>query len=161
MKNRFIEIRKKSEDLCRPLLIEDYSLQPSEFVSPPKWHLAHTNWFWEEFILKKYLMGYPVYNPDFSYLFNSYYNTIGERVLRPDRGSMTRPSVEEVYKYRKHVNSAMGTLLSIKFDEKLLELVEIGINHEQQHQELFIYDIKYILGNQPTFPVYGNSYGFI
>ena len=161
MKNRFIEIRKKSEDLCRPLLIEDYSLQPSEFVSPPKWHLAHTNWFWEEFILKKYLKGYTVYNPDFSYLFNSYYNTIGERVLRPDRGSMTRPSVEEVYKYRKHVNSAMGTLLSIKFDEKLLELVEIGINHEQQHQELFIYDIKYILGNQPTFPVYGNSYGFI
>ena len=161
MKNRFIEIRKKSEDLCKPLLIEDYSLQPSEFVSPPKWHLAHTNWFWEEFILTKYLKGYTVYNPDFSYLFNSYYNTIGKRVLRPNRGLMTRPSVEEVYKYRKYVNDAMETLLSVNFDEKLLDLVEIGINHEQQHQELFIYDIKNIFGNQPTFPVYGNSHGLI
>ncbi|MBE0393661.1 ergothioneine biosynthesis protein EgtB [Flavobacterium sp. PL002] len=158
MINRFLKVRKNSEQLCKPLITEDYSVQASEFVSPPKWHLAHATWFWEEFVLTKYAVGYKVYNEDFSFLFNSYYNNVGIRVLRPSRGLMTRPSVEEVYKYREYVTEAMEAFLATNPNEQILAIIEIGLNHEEQHQELLVYDIKYILGNQPTFPVYENSY---
>lgn len=158
---RFIKCRKKSELLCKPLITEDYSVQPVAFVSPPKWHLAHITWFWEEFLLTKHKPGYNIYNKDFSYLFNSYYNNAGSRVLRPDRGLMTRPGVEEVYKYRKYVTNAMVDLLQSNPSKEILDLLEIGINHEEQHQELLAYDIKYILGHQPGFPVYGNGFGLI
>lgn len=158
MIDRFLKVRQNSEQLCKPLITEDYSVQASEFVSPPKWHLAHTTWFWEEFVLTKYAVDYSVYNEDFSFLFNSYYNNVGKRVLRPSRGLMTRPSVEEVFKYRKYVTEAMVAFLATKPNEQILAIIEIGLNHEEQHQELLVYDIKYILGNQPTFPVYGNSY---
>ena len=144
--------------MCNPLLIEDYSVQPIDFVSPPKWHLAHTTWFWEEFILTKFVPDYKVYDENFSYLFNSYYNNVGKKILRPTRGLMTRPSVDEVYKYREYVTNAMEKFLSLPIERKVLDLIEIGINHEEQHQELFVYDIKYILGNQPTFPVYGKFF---
>ena len=154
MVDRFIKVRKNSEALCKPLIIEDYSVQPCEFVSPPKWHLAHTTWFWEEFLLTKYLKDYKVYHKDFPFLFNSYYNNAGKRILRPNRGLMTRPSVEEVYQYRKHITDAMLLLFETNPSRDILDIVEIGINHEEQHQELLIYDIKYILGNQPTFPTY-------
>lgn len=155
--NRFVQTRRYSEELTRPLLIEDYSVQPSEFASPPKWHLAHVTWFWEEFILTKYTKGYKVYDEDFSFLFNSYYNNAGKRVLRPVRGLMTRPSVQEIYQYRKYVTDAMVHFLATKPNEEILNLIRVGINHEEQHQELFVYDIKYILGNQPTFPLYGGN----
>ena len=158
MLNRFLKVRENFEALCKPLLIEDYSVQPSEFVSPPKWHLAHVTWFWEEFILSKFVESYQVYKEDFSYLFNSYYNNVGKRALRPTRGLMTRPSVEDVYGYRKHVTEAISKLIQSKPSKEVLDLIEIGINHEQQHQELFIYDIKYILGNQSGFPVYGKGF---
>ncbi|NRS88858.1 ergothioneine biosynthesis protein EgtB [Flavobacterium sp. 7E] len=158
MINRFLKVRKNSEQLCIPLITEDYSVQASEFVSPPKWHLAHATWFWEEFVLTKYAVGYKVYNEDFSFLFNSYYNNVGKRVLRPSRGLMTRPAVDEVYKYRKYVTEAMVAFLATNPNEQILAIIEIGLNHEEQHQELLVYDIKYILGNQPTFPVYENSY---
>jgi ergothioneine biosynthesis protein EgtB len=158
MIDRFLKIRENSEQLCKPLITEDYSVQASEFVSPPKWHLAHTTWFWEEFVLTKYATAYTVYDEDFSFLFNSYYNNVGTRVLRPSRGLMTRPSVNEVYKYRKHVTDAMVAFLNTNPNEEILAIIEIGINHEEQHQELLVYDIKYILGNQPTFPVYENSF---
>lgn len=158
MINRFLEVRNQSEILCEPLLIEDYSVQASEFVSPPKWHLAHVTWFWEEFVLTKFDPNYTPYNEEFSFLFNSYYNNVGKRVLRPVRGLMTRPSVEEVYAYRKYVTEAMVNLLNTKLDKEVLDIIEIGINHEQQHQELFVYDIKYIFGNQPTFPTYGTGF---
>jgi ergothioneine biosynthesis protein EgtB len=127
-------------------------------VSPPKWHLAHITWFWEQFVLAVYKKGYTVYNDDFSYLFNSYYNNVGKRVLRPARGLMTRPSVAEVFAYRTYVDVQMNELLNQSLTDEALNVIEIGINHEEQHQELFVYDVKYILGHQPTFPVYGSGF---
>lgn len=158
MKNRFLKIRKESEEICSPLIIEDYSVQPNEFVSPPKWHLAHSTWFWEEFVLTKFDPDYVIYNPDFSFLFNSYYNNVGQRVQRSNRGLMTRPSVDEVYLYRKYVTAAMVRFLDKEWTKEILDIIEIGMNHEEQHQELLVYDIKYILGNQAVFPVYGNYF---
>ncbi|MEC5166701.1 ergothioneine biosynthesis protein EgtB [Flavobacterium sp. PL11] len=158
MIDRFLRIRENSEQLCKPLFIEDFSLQASEFASPPKWHLAHTSWFWEEFVLTKYAHNYTLYNEDFHFLFNSYYNNVGKRVLRPSRGLMSRPTVAAVYNYRKYVTNAVVTFLNTNPSEDILAVIEIGINHEEQHQELLIYDIKYILGNQPTFPVYQDSF---
>ena len=154
MIGRFLKLRENSEKLCNSLLNEDYSVQAREFTSPPKWHLAHTTWFWEEFILTKYATNYSVYNDDFSFLFNSYYNNVGKRVLRPSRGLMTRPSVVEVYNYRKYVTDAMVAFFKTNPDQEILAIVGIGINHEEQHQELLSCDIKYILGNQPTVPLY-------
>jgi hypothetical protein len=143
--NKFKEVRLKTESICKPLQTEDYSIQPVIDVSPPKWHLAHSTWFFEQFVLKEFLKDYKVFNEDFAYLFNSYYNNSGERVLRPNRGLMTRPTVKEVYAYRDYVTQNIIDLLNKNQAEELLELVEIGINHEQQHQELLAYDIKYIL----------------
>jgi ergothioneine biosynthesis protein EgtB len=158
MIDRFLRIRQISEQLCKPLLIEDYSLQASEFVSPPKWHLAHTTWFWEEFVLTKYAENYVLYDEDFHFLFNSYYNNVGKRILRPARGLMSRPSVAAVYNYRKYVTNAMVAFLNTNPKKEILAIIELGINHEEQHQELLVYDIKYILGNQTTFPVYQDSF---
>lgn len=152
--NHFIRTRKETEARCKELEIEDYSVQPIIDVSPPKWHLAHSTWFFEQFVLVPTLPNYEVYDPNFAYLFNSYYNSVGERVLRPDRGLMTRPTVKEVYNYRRHVTDAMIAFLKEKRMQDILDVVVLGINHEEQHQELLIYDIKYILGHQPFFPKY-------
>ena len=105
--DRFLSVRKHTEAICSQLNNEDYSVQPAIFVSPPKWHLAHSTWFFEQFVLTQYHKGYKVYNDDFAFLFNSYYNNVGKRVLRPNRGLMTRPSVEKVYSYRAFVNEKM------------------------------------------------------
>jgi len=148
----FKSTRTATEELCEPLKTEDYSVQPFVDVSPPKWHLAHSTWFFEQFILAKYRQNYKVFDDDFSFLFNSYYNNVGERVLRPNRGNMTRPAVSEVYEYRTYVTTALIELLESNSSSEIEELVRLGINHEQQHQELLAYDIKYILGHQPTFP---------
>jgi len=150
----FIAVRAQTEALCAPLEIEDYSVQPIVDVSPPKWHLAHITWFFEEFLLRKFDSNYQDFHDDFAYLFNSYYNNAGDRVIRPNRGLMTRPTVSEVYAYRKYVTQSVLDLLERTEDESILDLLEIGINHEQQHQELLAYDIKYILGHQPLFPTY-------
>ncbi|MBO6605751.1 ergothioneine biosynthesis protein EgtB [Psychroserpens sp.] len=149
----YLNTRQRFVEICRPLKIEDYSVQPEVFVSPPKWHLAHTTWFFEQFVLVSHKENYKVFDKDFAYLFNSYYNNAGDRVLRPNRGLMTRPSVEEVYHYRDHVDREMIEFLESKPDTKIQNIVQLGIQHEQQHQELFYYDIKYILGHQPTFPL--------
>ena len=149
--------RQHSEEICMPLEIEDYSVQPIIDVSPPKWHLAHSTWFFEQFVLVPHLEGFKVYSDDFAYLFNSYYNNAGERVMRPNRGLMTRPSVQQVYEYRAYVTEHLVKLFDHSLSGEVLFLVEVGINHEQQHQELLAYDIKYILGHQPTFPVYDSS----
>ena len=154
----FQEVRLQTEAICKPLQTEDYSVQPIVDVSPPKWHLAHSTWFFEQFILSKFKDNYSVFDADFAYLFNSYYNNAGERVLRPNRGLMTRPTVKEVYAYRNYVTQNVIALLNENTSEALLELVEIGIHHEQQHQELLAYDIKYILGYQPTFPKYEDAF---
>ena len=155
---KFKEVRLHTEHICNPLKTEDYSVQPSIDVSPPKWHLAHSTWFFEQFVLVPHKKEYHVFDADFAYLFNSYYNNAGERVLRPNRGLMTRPTVSEVYIYRQHVTDNMLAFLQSDIDQNILDLVIIGINHEQQHQELLAYDIKYILGHQPTFPSYKNEF---
>ncbi|RIV34260.1 ergothioneine biosynthesis protein EgtB [Flagellimonas lutimaris] len=155
---QFLKTRLETETICSPLQTEDYLVQPITDVSPPKWHLAHTTWFFEQFILVKYDENYEVFHPDFAYLFNSYYNNMGERTIRQDRGLMTRPGVSEIYEYRKYVTAAIKKVLENKPGAEVLHLVEIGVNHEQQHQELLAYDIKYILGTQPTFPDIGKYF---
>ncbi|WP_417195193.1 ergothioneine biosynthesis protein EgtB [Bizionia sp.] len=157
LKEQFQYTRSRFLEICKPLKIEDYSVQPDVFVSPPKWHLAHSTWFFEQFVLCKFVENYQVFDEDFAYLFNSYYNNAGKRVLRPNRGLMTRPSVKDVYKYRDYVDLKMLAFLNDNPSQKALDIVELGINHEQQHQELFYYDITYILGNQPTFPTIKNK----
>ena len=150
----FYNIRQQTVAICEPLLTEDYVVQPIVDVSPPKWHLAHTTWFFEELILKKHYPHYKEFDKDYGYLFNSYYDSIGQRVLRFDRGNMTRPGIKEIQEYRRYVDVFMSELLSKTEDEKVLVLTELGLNHEQQHQELLVMDIKYILGTNPLYPEY-------
>lgn len=155
---KYHNVRNHSKDICKPLMTEDYVVQPVVFVSPPKWHLGHTTWFFETMLLKEYLDGYEVFHPDYNYVFNSYYETVGARVVRTDRGNLSRPSVEDVYRYRKHVDEAMEQLLEKGLSDRAEAVIEIGLNHEQQHQELLLTDIKYILGNNPLFPHYLKSF---
>ncbi|MEX0290697.1 MAG: ergothioneine biosynthesis protein EgtB [Flavobacteriaceae bacterium] len=150
----FLETRKHTEEICSPLETEDYVVQPIVDVSPPKWHLGHTTWFFEEFILKSFVKEYRVFDPDFSFVFNSYYETVGKRVIRSDRGNLSRPSVQKVYEYRAFVTEQIKTLVEQGGTETLNSLLEIGIHHEKQHQELLLTDIKYILGNNPLLPKY-------
>lgn len=154
--DQYTNVRKQTEFICQTLQTEDFVPQPVNIVSPPKWHLAHTTWFFEQFVLKEHLPDYKVFDDDFSFLFNSYYNTVGKRVFRADRGNITRPGVQEVFEYRAYVDMHMQILLQLK-SEELKELLELGLNHEQQHQELLLTDIKYILGNNPIFPVYNQD----
>lgn len=155
---QYKNIRTHSEEICRPLEIEDYVVQPIVDVSPPKWHLGHTTWFFETFILMPNFDGYKEYNSQYNFVFNSYYETVGARVVRTDRGNLSRPSVADVYRYRAYVDQQMEKFLQEgNLDEKLLSLLELGLNHEQQHQELLYYDIKYILGHNPLFPPYSNK----
>ncbi|MGN6249348.1 MAG: ergothioneine biosynthesis protein EgtB [Ginsengibacter sp.] len=157
LRSRYSEIRKYTEDICEPLKTEDYVVQPVVDVSPPKWHIGHVTWFFETFILKPNYKNYKEFNPNFNYVFNSYYENAGVRVIRTDRGNLSRPTVEEIYVYRRHVDEAMNKFLNQKLSKELQELVVIGFNHEQQHQELLLTDIKYILGNNPLFPAYQNK----
>ena len=109
---KYLSIRKHSEQLCEPLQTEDYVVQPVADVSPPKWHLGHTTWFFETFILKPFSRNYQVYNEDYNFVFNSYYETVGNRVIRTDRGNLSRPSVNDIYQYRNYVDEAMVKFLS-------------------------------------------------
>lgn len=153
----YLQIRKYSEQICEPLQTEDYVVQPVVDVSPPKWHLGHTTWFFETFILKPFSVNYQVYNDDYNFVFNSYYETVGNRVIRTDRGNLSRPSVNEIYQYRAYVDEAMTKFLAAPLKDEVKELLILGFNHEQQHQELLLTDIKYILGNNPLFPVYSKG----
>jgi ergothioneine biosynthesis protein EgtB len=154
----FLITRSDTEEICAPLQIEDYVIQPIVDVSPPKWHLGHTTWFFEEFILSKYVDGFKRFHPEYAYVFNSYYESIGKRVIRTDRGNLSRPTVSEVYEYRDYVTLHLQNFLEENDDPKIRELVEIGIHHEKQHQELLITDIKFILGNNPLFPKYSDTF---
>ena len=158
--DHYQSVRNHTKSLCKPLEIEDYTPQSADFASPPKWHLAHTTWFFEEMILKQFFKDYKVFNDEFSFLFNSYYNTVGKRIPRHERGLITRPSVTTVYQYRDYVDEHIEKLLNaIPIDEGVSKLVILGINHEQQHQELLITDIKYTLSRNPTNPkLYEKSY---
>jgi ergothioneine biosynthesis protein EgtB len=154
---RFTKVRRKSMDLCAPLETEDYVVQPISDVSPPKWHLGHTTWFFEELILKKFVNGYMRYDESFPLLFNSYYKSAGEHWLQSERGNLSRPTVRQVTEYRHHVDGVMTELLKMgDFSTELLHLLEVGLNHEEQHQELLLMDIKYILGCNPAKPAYGD-----
>ena len=158
---KYIEVRTQTERLCAPLHKEDYIPQAVNYASPPKWHLAHTAWFFEDMILKDYLPGYAVYDARFSKLFNSYYQSIGVPAARSDRGIITRPTVEEVYTYRKHVDDHMKVLLNSDISENVKEFVILGLNHEQQHQELLITDLKYVFGLNTTWPVYDKNCNYL
>jgi ergothioneine biosynthesis protein EgtB len=154
LSDRYRRIRGLSEALCAPLAVEDYVVQTMADISPPKWNLAHTSWFFETFLLKPSLPGYREFHPLYNYLFNSYYEAVGERHPRAERGMLSRPAVTEVLDYRRHVDEAMGLLLERPDAASLRPLVELGLHHEQQHQELLVTDFKHILARNPLRPVY-------
>ncbi|MFV8226195.1 ergothioneine biosynthesis protein EgtB [Christiangramia aquimixticola] len=157
--NLFRETREKSEEICSFLETEDYVVQPIENVSPPKWHLGHTTWFFEEFVLKKYAEGHQLYDKNTAYVFNSYYESVGEKVIRTNRGNLSRPTVSWIYDFRKYVTKQVLNLLeNNSLSDEALSVIEIGCHHEKQHQELLYTDIKYILGNNPLFPVYNDQF---
>jgi ergothioneine biosynthesis protein EgtB len=155
---RYRQIRSFTEQLCRPLAIEDYVVQSMPDASPTKWHLAHTSWFFETFVLIPFYPGYSEFDPRYRYLFNSYYVSVGDRHCRPKRGLLSRPTVEEVYGYREHVDRHILKLkdrLSGGADlNHLAALLEIGLHHEQQHQELILTDIKHAFAINPLRPCY-------
>ena len=154
---RFAAVRAQTERLTEPLATEDYVVQAMEDVSPTKWHLAHTTWFWETFVLGEYAEGYALHDERYPFLFNSYYVQAGERHCRAQRGYLSRPTVEEVFAYRHAVTAAMEAFLA-DFDERqrpdIADVIEIGLHHEQQHQELMVTDIKYVFSVNPLRPVY-------
>lgn len=152
---RFISVRLQTEQLASPLSEADAQLQSMPDASPAKWHLAHTTWFFETFILCEYDKHYKRFNESYNYLFNSYYNGIGDQYPRHQRGLISRPSLKEVLDYRRVITSRLLELAEYHNDnQQFLELVELGIQHEQQHQELLLTDIKHALFQNPTFPVY-------
>jgi ergothioneine biosynthesis protein EgtB len=158
LKDLYKKVRQESLDMVKPLEREDYIPQAAMFASPPKWNLGHTSWFFEEIILSKYKKDYRPFHPKYSYLFNSYYNTVGERVLRHDRGNLSRPTVDEVFNYRKYVDKYMHDLLSDEnLNKEVTDLVVLGINHEQQHRELFFTDLKYTFSVNPLYPAYSEK----
>jgi ergothioneine biosynthesis protein EgtB len=145
---RYRRVRDHTEDLVRSLTSEDQCIQSMPDASPAKWHRAHTTWFFEQFVLLPFLPGYQVFDPTFSFLFNSYYEAVGARHPRPSRGLLTRPSAEQVTEYRKHVDAAMRTGLP----PVAQEVVELGLHHEQQHQELLLTDILHAFSCNPLYP---------
>lgn len=158
LRDYFKRVRRTTEALCAPLQTEDYVVQPIEDVSPPKWHLAHTTWFFETMFLERLKTGYRSYHPQYAFLFNSYYQSLGERWNRPQRGVLSRPTVAEVYKYRAAVDESMLAFIDEIPEaewEAISGLIVLAINHEQQHQELLVADMKYILGANPLHPAYG------
>lgn len=161
LQEQYQSVRQKTEQLCAPLKTEDFIPQPAEFVSPTKWHIAHTTWFFEEMILKSHKKGYKEFHPDFCFLFNSYYNTVGNRTIRSERGDITRPGVETVRAYRQHVDEHMTLLIEEELSKEIDDLIVLGLNHEQQHQELLITDLKYTIGLNPTFPVYKQGFNLL
>jgi ergothioneine biosynthesis protein EgtB len=148
---RYRSIRSVSEALAEPLTAEDCAIQSMPDASPVKWHLGHTSWFFETFVLRPHLAGYAPFDPAFGFLFNSYYNAIGDRHPRPQRGLLSRPSLEAVRAYRAHVDAGMAALLG---RDAPFALIELGLNHEQQHQELILTDVKHLLSCNPLKPAY-------
>jgi len=152
---RYSQVRADSEAICAPLQTEDCVVQPSAEVSPPKWHLAHTTWFFEAALLTQYISDYRPFNPGFFRLFNSYYKSAGEHWVQGERGQLSRPTVAEIVAYRTAVDDRLLALLNKEEgNRELLTLLELGLNHEQQHQELLLMDIKFILGTNPSMPAY-------
>jgi ergothioneine biosynthesis protein EgtB len=152
--SRYGDVRLTTEILAAPLSPEDQTVQSMPDVSPTKWHRAHTSWFFETFLLEPNLAGYRSFHPSFGYLFNSYYEGVGARYPRPRRGTVSRPGVAEVAQYRTHVDEAMAQLFGATLASDVADLVELGLHHEQQHQELLLMDIKHVLSCSPLQPAY-------
>ncbi|MBP6824570.1 MAG: ergothioneine biosynthesis protein EgtB [Acidobacteria bacterium] len=140
----FQQVRQQTMQIVAPLEIEDYVIQTAEFMSPPRWHIGHTTWFFET-LLQTYQPGYRVYDEDFLFYFNSYYEGFGNRIQRAKRGTRSRPTVRDTVRYRQHIDSEMLKFLEQTDDPELLKLVRLGLEHEIQHQELLVYDIKHLL----------------
>lgn len=154
---RYLAVRHFSEKLCETLEPEDYVIQTMPEMSPTKWHLAHVSWFFETFVLKVHLSDHRPLHPQYAFLFNSYYNAAGKMHARPQRGLISRPTVKDTYEYREHVDASMQKLLegaSEKKLEVLAPLIVLGLNHEQQHQELMLTDIKHVFWMNPLRPVF-------
>ena len=157
---RYASVRDATERLCSPLEPDDYLLQPMADASPVKWHLAHTSWFFETFVLKPHAPDYREFHPQFNYLFNSYYDAVGSRHPRGARGLLSRPTVPEVAAYRRHVDAAVTRWLTTRgadLTPDLAGIVELGLQHEQQHQELILTDLKAGFAANPLFPAYRDS----
>jgi ergothioneine biosynthesis protein EgtB len=149
-------IRARTLEIVAPLEIEDYVIQTAEFMSPPRWHIGHTSWFFET-VLQKYRAGYKTYSDDFLFYFNSYYEGFGARIERPKRGTRSRPTVAETVEYRAHIDEQMTRFIENDSDredaETILAIVRLGLEHEMQHQELLVYDIKHLLCDQFNAPM--------
>jgi ergothioneine biosynthesis protein EgtB len=159
----YLAVRGETERRAAPLSAEDQVIQSMPDASPTKWHRAHTTWFFEQFLLSEHCKGYRPYHPDYAFLFNSYYVSAGPRHTRGERGLITRPGVEDVTAYRRHVDAAMVKLLREADQatlDKVAPLVEIGLNHEQQHQELMLTDILHAFAQNPTAPAYDPAWRF-
>jgi len=157
---QFMITRHQSLNFCAPLTIEDYGLQAIAETSPPKWHLAHTTWFFETFLLKPFVRNYQPFHPLFEHLFNSYYNGIGSQHARNQRGLLSRPGLDEVLDYRTHVDAKITDLIADNNHpnrDRIAALIQLGINHEQQHQELLFTDIKYSFFQNPLYPAYSTT----
>src|SRR5260370_25215607 len=154
---KYRRVRQQTEALCQPLAIDDYQLQSMSDCSPPKWHLAHTTWFFETFLLAVNNVSYSPFHPGFNFLFNSYYESVGERWPRPARGLLSRHIVEDVFAYRRAIDDRIQEWLD-PLSESSLESIEpgleLGLNHEQQHQELLLTDIKHAFSINPLRPVF-------
>jgi ergothioneine biosynthesis protein EgtB len=150
----YLKVRAATEGLAAPLSAEDQTVQSMPDVSPTKWHRAHVTWFFETFVLSQHAPGYRPYDDAFAYIFNSYYEALGERHPRFERGLISRPGVAEVGRYREFVDEAMGSLLGAPLAPGVAELVTLGLHHEQQHQELILMDIKHVLSRNPLQPAY-------
>lgn len=147
-------VRKFSMKLVSPLETEDFVIQTMADVSPAKWHLAHTTWFFETFVLRPADPNYQSFHPEFNFLFNSYYNAVGKRHARPERGFLSRPTTAEVFAYRESVDQALQQLQLDALAEEILAAIELGIHHEQQHQELMLTDLKHVFSVNPLLPSY-------
>ncbi|HTZ58738.1 MAG TPA: ergothioneine biosynthesis protein EgtB [Acidobacteriaceae bacterium] len=151
---QFSRVRRQSEELCLPLSPEDMMVQSCSEASPAKWHLAHTTWFFETFLLREYLPGYKAFHPDFLWLFNSYYNSVSDQPEKKLRSSFSRPPVDAIFRYRHHVEDGIQQLLASNPPEEAVRRIVLGIHHEQQHQELLAYDIKHAFWTNPLRPPY-------
>src|SRR3984957_897541 len=153
---RYKAVRHAPKHLCSPLTPEDMMVQSSPEASPVKWHLAHTSWFFETFVLSEFLAGYQPFHPDFHWLFNSYYNALGDMPEKKLRASFSRPPLDAILAYRAHVDAAIAQLLErpTLADAEALRRLTLGLEHEQQHQELIATDIKHALFTNPLHPAY-------
>src|SRR6266404_5939102 len=149
-------VRARTLEIVAPLEIEDYVVQTAEFMSPPRWHIGHTTWFFET-VLQKYQPGYKTYSEDFLFFFNSYYEGFGQRIERPKRGTRSRPTVAETVAYRAHIDEQMARFIERASHhdegENILAILRLGLEHEMQHQELLVYDIKHLLCDQFDAPI--------